>query len=58
MLITSTQKVEHYEIATYGTRCTWAERLGLESGTVEFLQQEKETDTKLTKLTQHANRQP
>ena len=23
-LITAAQKVEHYEIATYGTLCTWA----------------------------------
>jgi ferritin-like metal-binding protein YciE len=29
-LIAAAQKVEHYEIATYGTLSTWAEMLGLE----------------------------
>ncbi len=61
MLIAGAQKVEHYEIATYGTLCTWAEQLELEAETVELLketlQQEKETDAKLTKLAQHVNRQ-
>ena len=28
LLIAAAQKVEHYEIATYGTLCTWAEALG------------------------------
>ena len=28
ILIGLAQKVEHYEIATYGTLCTWADRLG------------------------------
>ena len=27
-LIAAAQKVEHYEIATYGTLCTWAELMG------------------------------
>jgi ferritin-like metal-binding protein YciE len=27
-LIAAAQKVEHYEIATYGTLCTWAEQMG------------------------------
>lgn len=27
-LIAAAQKVEHYEIAAYGSLCTWAERLG------------------------------
>jgi ferritin-like metal-binding protein YciE len=28
ILIACAQKVEHYEIATYGTLCTWAKQLG------------------------------
>lgn len=50
-LIMAAQKVEHYEIATYGTLCAWAERLGFEEP-VELLEQtleeEKAADDKLT----------
>jgi ferritin-like metal-binding protein YciE len=60
MLIAAAQKVEHYEIATYGTLCTWGEQLGL-SEPVELLkktlQQEKATDEKLTKLAKKLNLQ-
>src|SRR4051794_8556907 len=52
-LIAAAQKVEHYEIASYGTARTWAEQLGL-TEVAELLQQtldeEKETDEKLTRL--------
>jgi ferritin-like metal-binding protein YciE len=52
-LIAAAQKVEHYEIASYGTVRTWAEQLG-EDKIVELLQEtldeEKETDDKLTEL--------
>jgi ferritin-like metal-binding protein YciE len=52
-LIGAAQKVEHYEISGYGTARTLAELLGLNDA-VELLQQtldeEKETDEKLTKL--------
>jgi ferritin-like metal-binding protein YciE len=52
-LIAAAQKVEHYEISGYGTARTLAELLGLDQA-VELLQQtldeEKETDLKLTKL--------
>ena len=52
-LIAAAQKVEHYEIAAYGTLATFAELLG-HSEAVELLQQtlaeEKETDQKLTQL--------
>jgi len=52
-LIAAAQKVEHYEIASYGTVCTWADQLG-ESKIVQLLQQtleeEKATDEKLTRL--------
>ena len=52
-LIAAAQKVEHYEIATYGTLCTWAELLGLSEIKEilgETLNEEKETDEKLTGL--------
>src|SRR5205085_12415209 len=52
-LIAAAQKVEHYEMAGYGTVRTWAEQLGL-SEAANLLQQtldeEKETDAKLTQL--------
>lgn len=52
-LIAAAQKVEHYEIAAYGTLRNWAEMLG-ESEAANLLQQtldeEKETDEKLTAL--------
>ena len=52
-LIAAAQRVEHYEIAGYGTVCTYAEMLGHADhhkllGTT--LEEEKETDLKLTKL--------
>ena len=52
-LIGAAQRVEHYEIAGYGTARTLAELLGHQEA-VDLLQQtldeEKETDEKLTKL--------
>lgn len=52
-LIAAAQKVEHYEIAAYGTVRTYAELLG-EKGDVKLLQQtldeEGNTDKKLTQL--------
>src|SRR5688572_23030547 len=52
-LIAAAQKVEHYEIAGYGTVRTYAEQLG-EDDAAKLLQQtldeEGETDKKLTKL--------
>jgi ferritin-like metal-binding protein YciE len=52
-LIAAAQKVEHYEIAGYGTVLAYARRLG-HSHAQELLQQtldeEKETDRKLTEL--------
>jgi len=52
-LIASAQKVEHYEIASYGTLCTFARRIGskdAEKLLYQTLQEEKATDEKLTKL--------
>lgn len=52
-LILAAQKVEHYEIATYGTLRTFAENMG-HSDVVELLQQtldnEKATDVALTQV--------
>jgi len=52
-LIAAAQKVEHYEIAAYGTARTWAQQLELDDavGLLEqTLAEEKETDEKLTEL--------
>ena len=52
-LIASAQKVEHYEIASYGTLCAWAKILR-HNQALNFLKQnlseEKATDDKLTML--------
>jgi ferritin-like metal-binding protein YciE len=52
-LIAAGQKVEHYEIALYGTLCAIAKRLGhIEEARLlhETLEEEKRTDEKLTRL--------
>lgn len=52
-LIGAAQKVEHYEIAAYGTLCSLAEQLGYTEAKnilAETLKEEKATDDKLTKL--------
>jgi len=52
-LIAAAQKVEHYEIAAYGTARTWAEQLGYQEA-ADLLQttldEEVQTDKKLTEL--------
>ncbi len=57
-LIAEAQKVEHYEIATYGTLVEWAKILGRDNA-VELLQQtlaeEKETDERLTEIASELN---
>lgn len=57
-LIAGAQKVEHYEIASYGTLVEWAKILGKDDA-VELLQQtlaeEKETDEKLTSIASELN---
>ena len=59
-LIGAAQRVEHYEIAAYGTACAFAEVLG-ESDQAsllnETLEEERETDEKLTKLAEEINSQ-
>lgn len=58
-LIAAAQKVEHYEIASYGCLCTWAEQLGYHDAQRllhETLEEEKRTDEKLKQLAQsHIN---
>jgi ferritin-like metal-binding protein YciE len=52
-IIGAAQKVEHYEIAGYGTVCTWAQQLGQHDALrllKQTLQEEKTTDEKLTRL--------
>jgi ferritin-like metal-binding protein YciE len=55
-LIAAAQKVEHYEIASYGTVSTWAELCG-EEDVAELLQEtldeETEADRKLTELAEN-----
>ena len=59
-LIGAAQRVEHYEIAGYGTVRSMAETLG-EANHVslleETLEEEKETDEKLTELAEQINTQ-
>ena len=53
LMIAAAQKVEHYEIAAYGTLRTWANLLGKDdvaSILEETLEEEKETDQKLTEI--------
>ncbi len=52
-LICAAQKVEHYEIASYGTVCTWADLLGLTEVSEilkETLDEEKTADETLTEI--------
>ena len=59
-LIGAAQRVEHYEIAAYGTVRAFAEELGESehaSLLSETLEEEKETDDKLTELAKQVNAQ-
>jgi ferritin-like metal-binding protein YciE len=57
-MICGAQKVEHYEIASYGSLVEYAKLLGMDDA-VELLQQtlaeEKETDEKLTQVASELN---
>lgn len=59
LIIAAAQKVEHYEIATYGTLCTWAEALGYTQA-LKLLKQniaeEESADLKLTELSKAINK--
>ena len=53
VIISAAQKVEHYEIASYGTLVAWAERMGNDEAARllgETLDEEKEADHKLTNI--------
>jgi ferritin-like metal-binding protein YciE len=57
-LIAAAQKVEHYEIAAYGTLRTYAELLGMDDAAEllqESLDEEAATDKKLTELAGNIN---
>jgi ferritin-like metal-binding protein YciE len=57
-LIASAQKVEHYEIATYGTLATFAEIMGHQDAKDllgQTLDEEKEADEKLTQVAGQIN---
>lgn len=53
LMIAAAQKIEHYEIASYGTLRVWANLLGHEEAASLFeetLDEEKETDQRLTSI--------
>jgi ferritin-like metal-binding protein YciE len=53
LMIAAAQKVEHYEIASYGCLCTYAETLGYDHAHDLFgqtLDEEETTDQRLTEL--------
>jgi ferritin-like metal-binding protein YciE len=57
-LICAAQKVEHYEIAAYGSLVTYAKMLGLKDAAKllsETLNEEKRTDVDLSKLASNLN---
>ncbi|PLC50157.1 hypothetical protein CR159_09120 [Pollutimonas subterranea] len=59
-LIAAAQKVEHYEIASYGTLCTFAKQLGMNDAfrlLKETMAEEKATDEKLTVLAETESNQ-
>ncbi|HEX7655137.1 MAG TPA: DUF892 family protein [Verrucomicrobiae bacterium] len=59
-IIAAAQKVEHYEIASYGTVCAWARRMQHTQEEVlllETLNEEKAADEKLTGIAERAANQ-
>ena len=57
-LISAAQRVEHYEIAAYGTVCAYADLLGESDHAAllrQTLEEEKETNEKLTELSTQIN---
>jgi ferritin-like metal-binding protein YciE len=55
-IIAACQKVEHYEIATYGTLCAWAEQMGHDDALKLLRQTEEEetaADEKLTEVAEN-----
>jgi ferritin-like metal-binding protein YciE len=52
-IIASAPRIEHYEIAVYGSLTTWAKQLGLEQdlqALLGILEEEKRADKKLSTL--------
>lgn len=59
-LIAEAQRVEHYEIAGYGTVCRYADMLGhekIKNILGKTLEQEKSADEKLTKIAKSINKE-
>lgn len=57
VLMAAGQKAEHYEIASYGSLCAWAKRLGQDralQALKENLKEEKQTSERLTALAEAA----
>jgi len=55
-IIAACQKVEHYEIASYGTVCAWAEQMGHDDALKLLRQTEEEeaaADEKLTEIAEN-----
>jgi ferritin-like metal-binding protein YciE len=58
-LIATAQKIEHYEIASYGSARDWAKQLGLNDHAATLqatLDEEKHADQLLSQISQRANR--
>jgi len=58
LIIAGAQKCEHYEIATYGTLCTWARMLGYDTALElmkETMDEEESADEKLSELAETIN---
>ncbi|GAA5505752.1 ferritin-like domain-containing protein [Novipirellula caenicola] len=59
VIIACAQKVEHYEIATYGTLCTWAKSLGYDNALKllkQTIDEEETADKKLSELAESVNK--
>ena len=59
-LLAGMQRVEHYEIAAYGTVVAFAEAMGqgeIQQMLEQTLQEEKETDQKLTEVSKSVNKE-
>ncbi len=59
ILISCAQKVEHYEIASYGTLCTWASQLGYKNAKASLgdnIADEEAADKKLTTISKTVNK--
>jgi ferritin-like metal-binding protein YciE len=59
-IIAAGQRMEHYEIASYGTVATFAEAMGedeIHQLLAETLQEEKDTDQRLTEVSESVNQE-